>query len=988
MSRRFLKADHREDLSNFPSTIDENDLIAHFLLTPDDLTLVRSNRTATQRLGFALLLCSLRYLGFFPQNLLTAPDNVIHYVAEQINCDVEAIMSYGERSDTRQEHQRAIMTYLGFRWFKSSEEKTLFDWLSQRALENDRPSTLLQQASEWLYKNQVVRPSITTLEELILTSRDKAHELTYEQVSQVLDKDVETKLDGLLVPNLELGLIPLSWLRRSARGYSADDIVKVLDKLDVVYEWSIDDWQLTKLPPGRIHHLVQIARRSSNQALQLKAAQQKYPLLMTFIADARERLTDEVLDLYDQRLVQTERDARQDLQAHRLEISEALQKVAWYFGKTAPIILNEEEVADSDVRPTIFKTVSRDELNNALQLLSEHQHELDEIDFIGRRYSYLRQFFPRLLATLKFRAYQEPDSLLEALHILQEMNASSTDRLPKYLEDVPTDFIDKHWLKRTVNRDGTVNRRWYDLSVMWELRNALRSGRIWVEHSKRYTHLDTYLMPKETWQAKKPIFFELVAIEQEWTDRRKALQVRLESALHDLNDQLPDDGALRIEDGHIILTPYEGDSEPSALALQIQDLLPHLQLPELLHEVDTWTNFSRHLYHAGNANSRIDNLQRHLYAVILAQARNIDFKQMVDVVDLSYRQMLWCNNWYVREETVQPATDELVNYQYRQPLSHYWGDGRFSSSDGQRFPVAVRTQNATPLPRYFGYGRGLTFLTWTSNQYSQYGTLVTPPTHREAAYTLDKILDNDSEIDIQEHTTDTEGYTDLIFVLFDLLGMQFAPRLKDISATRLFRMNLDLNYDNLKALKFHKSDLDLIAQNWDEMLRLVASLKFRWTIPSLIIRKLQSFPRQHILTQALQEYGRIVKTIFILRYYNSEAYRRRIDTQLNKSEKFHQLRGHIHSANRGKIRKKYPQEHLNQANCLNLIVNAVAVWNTVYMQAAIQHLQSMGQDISEADLERLSPVRYEHINVFGKYSFDSPSVLTDDGLRPLVVKNQ
>src|SRR5690606_12703461 len=117
----------------------------------------------------------------------------------------------------------------------------------------------------------------------------------------------------------------------------------------------------------------------------------------------------------------------------------------------------------------------------------------------------------------------------------------------------------------------------------------------------------------------------------------------------------------------------------------------------------------------------------------------------------------------------------------------------------------------------------------------------------------------------------------LIFALFDLLGMQFAPRLKDISATRLFRMDLDLNYDNLKALTFHKSDLDIIAQNWDEMLRLVASLKFRWTTPSLIIRKLQSFPRQHILTQALQEYGRIVKTIFILRYYNSEAYRRRID---------------------------------------------------------------------------------------------------------------
>lgn len=986
MSRRFLKADHREALSNFPSTIDENDLIAHFLLTPDDLALITSNRTETQRLGFALLLCSLRYLGFFPQNLLTAPDNIMLYLAEQTDSDVEAIISYGQRADTRQEHQRIIMNYLGFRWFKPSEERILFEWISQRALENDRPSTLLQQASEWLYKHLIVRPGITTLEELILMSRDKAHELTYEQVSKILDKTLMTDLDKLLEPDLELGLTPLSWLRRPARGYGANDIVKVLDKLDVAYDWSIDDWQLTNLPPGRIHHLVQIARRSSNQALQLKASQQKYPLLMAFIADASEQLTDEVLDLYDQRLVQTERSARQDLQAHRLKISDALQKVAWYFGKTTPIILNEEEVADSNVRSMIFKTISRIELENSLKLLNEYQHELDEIDFIARRYSYLRQFFPRLIATLKFRAYQTPDSLLEAVHILQEMNAVSSDRLPKYLEDVPTDFIDKDWLKRTINRDGTVNRRWYDLCVMWELRNALRSGRIWVEHSKHYTHFDSYLMPKEIWQTKKPVFFELVAIEPEWVDRRETLQTQLQTAFQDLNDQLPNDEALRIEDGRIILTPYDGNSEQSLLALQIQALLPHLQLPELLHEVDTWTNFSQHLYHAGNVNSRIDDLQRHLYAVMLAQARNINFKQMVDVVDLSYQQMLWCNTWYIREETLQPTSDELVNYQYRQPLSHYWGDGRFSSSDGQRFPVAVRTQNATPLPRYFGYGRGLTFLTWTSSQYSQYGTLVTPPTHREAAYTLDKILDNDSELNIQEHTTDTDGYTDMIFALFDLLGIQFAPRLKSISATRLFRMDLDISYDNLKALTFHKSDLELIAQHWDEMLRLVASLKFRWTTPSMIIRKLQSFPRQHILTQALQEYGRIIKTTFILRYYKSEAYRRRIDTQLNKSEKFHQLRGHIHSANRGKIRKKYPEEHLNQANCLNLIVNAVAVWNTVYMQAAIEHLKSIGQYISESDLEHLSPVRYEHINVFGKYSFDSPATLNDEGLRPLIVR--
>jgi hypothetical protein len=106
-----------------------------------------------------------------------------------------------------------------------------------------------------------------------------------------------------------------------------------------------------------------------------------------------------------------------------------------------------------------------------------------------------------------------------------------------------------------------------------------------------------------------------------------------------------------------------------------------------------------------------------------------------------------------------------------------------------------------------------------------------------------------------------------------------------------------------------------------------------------------------------------------------------------KGEKFQALRGYIHSANRGSIRKKCPEQHLNQANCLNLIVNAIAVWNTVYMQAAVQHLRQNGQIISEEYLEHLAPVRYEHINIFGKYSFDRPSQLTDEGLRPLLIKS-
>ena len=73
-----------------------------------------------------------------------------------------------------------------------------------------------------------------------------------------------------------------------------------------------------------------------------------------------------------------------------------------------------------------------------------------------------------------------------------------------------------------------------------------------------------------------------------------------------------------------------------------------------------------------------------------------------------------------------------------------------------------RVLSATALPRYFGYGRGVTFYTWTSDQYLQYGTKVVCATNRDGAHVLDEILDNETELDLLEHTTDTAGYTDLL----------------------------------------------------------------------------------------------------------------------------------------------------------------------------------------------------------------------------------
>ena len=214
--------------------------------------------------------------------------------------------------------------------------------------------------------------------------------------------------------------------------------------------------------------------------------------------------------------------------------------------------------------------------------------------------------------------------------------------------------------------------------------------------------------------------------------------------------------------------------------------------------------------------------------------------EMAHSAGLAYDRLAWASTWYLREETLKAAVGALVNFQYRQPLAQHWGGGTLSSSDGQRFPVQGKVRNARALPKYFGYGEGITFYTWSSDQFSQYGTKVISSTIRDATYVLDEILNNETDLTILEHTTDTAGYTDLVFCLFDLLGMQFSPRLRDIGDRQLYKLTTDATiYPRLDTRLMGRIALPRLLEKWDDLARVAGSLKRGYVTASLLISRLQ-----------------------------------------------------------------------------------------------------------------------------------------------------
>ena len=167
----------------------------------------------------------------------------------------------------------------------------------------------------------------------------------------------------------------------------------------------------------------------------------------------------------------------------------------------------------------------------------------------------------------------------------------------------------------------------------------------------------------------------------------------------------------------------------------------------------------------------------------------------------------------------------------------------------------------------------------------------------------------------------------------------------------------------------------------DRTLRIAASIKHGQVTASLLIGKLQSFRQKNSVALALQEYGRIAKTMSILHALDSEQHRRRINRQLNKGEGLHALRRFVAFGNYGQLQKSQPEEHVDQAGCLNLVTNAIVLWNTIYMQKAVQQLRKEGMAITDEMLQHISPTRFDHINRLGRYTFDVESRRTR--LRPL-----
>jgi TnpA family transposase len=237
---------------------------------------------------------------------------------------------------------------------------------------------------------------------------------------------------------------------------------------------------------------------------------------------------------------------------------------------------------------------------------------------------------------------------------------------------------------------------------------------------------------------------------------------------------------------------------------------------------------------------------------------------------------------------------------------------------------------------------------------------------RDSTYVLDGLLYHESDLRIEEHYTDTAGFTDHVFGLMQLLGFRFAPRIRDLKDTKLYLPKNGQDYPALKPMIGGTLNINHVREHWDEILRLAASIKEGTVTASLMMGKLSSYPRQNGLAIALRELGRIERTLFILEWLQSLELRERVNAGLNKGESRNALARAVFFNRLGEIRDHSFDQQRHRASGLTLVTAAIVLWNTVYLAQVINALRDK-QMLDEELVKYLSPLGWEHISLTGDY---------------------
>jgi TnpA family transposase len=966
-----------------PLPFSRGQMVREATLTKDDLAEVARCRRDHNRLGFAYQVGFVRLFNRFPaQQPLEICDEVLHLVSLQVGVDETRIADYAPWQHTTSEHQKRIRDYLGLVVFDAGQAQALERFVFEESCRLEQTASLLARAREFLKGRRVLFPAESVLLRLVGEQKKRAREHIVAKLAGALSPGVIKALDGLLEVKEGKAVSGLQGIKANPARPSATAMQGLADKLAAIEATGTLAVDLSWLNANYQRALFHYVRKCSAARLREAGRDRRLAALVCFLRQSYRDAVDQAVDMFDKLLTRTQTRAEHEMDEQMRGQRQTIKAAMAALRSLGAIIL-DDSVAATALRPRLFAAVPRDALAAQVAGLDEWVTGTRSDAFHGlvRRFNHLRQFSPVLLRALEFLPDAGDGDLpcLEALRVLKEMNADLKRKLP---EDAPTDFIPKRLLPLVVT-DGKADRKAWECALLMKLQDDLRSGNLSVKHGKRFGRFEDYFLPKERWEPLRESFFQRSGLPADTKDVGDHLKKRLNTAYDLFLKTAPANTyAAADEDGwHLSTDPAETpDAEAQTRLSDLKKWLTKhmrtIRLPDLLIEVDNDLRFTDHFVPPGQRGERDAEDVCTLLAVVLAHGCNIGLHTMAQIAQgVTYKQLKRVSDWQMTEESQRAALAALVHAISRLDTTTHWGEGRTSASDGQRFAMPRKVLQQTYSTRFSDFA--LEFYSFVADNYAPFYSTPIECTDRDAGFVLDGILYNESDLDLEEHYTDTHGYTEINFAAFAMLGRRFCPRIRGLKKQRLYRLDAKRDYGplaNLVGRADRMIDPRVIAEQWDRMGQFYASLESGHTTASVALRRLAACTAKNRFYRANRDLGRVFKTEFLLSYLSEPPLRSRIRKGLLKVEQLHALARDVYYGRRGRINARELHEQMNSCSCLTLILACVIYWQAKEISRVVRWCKPEGDKIDVALLEHVSPIEWDNVILYGQYLLDRAQV--------------
>lgn len=987
-----MTAIHETAYPRIKPNLTHREMVRLFTLTEDEVQFIHANTKKTRhiaKLGLAVILKCFQYLGrpIKPQRINPV---IISHIAKCLNLDsLSDLSSYP--STTRRNHIDKVREYLGINTDIKERRKYVKNSALFAAETKENLADIINYIIEEIIKLKFELPGYTQLLRIARAARKVKNYNYYHHLVADLSQDQKDKLDDLLhaEPNDNDNREISSWIRlkqhlekptlKKVRRY-----LQHLEKLCTLRgEFSID---IHRISPMRIDSLNDEAMAADASMMQQMNETKRYALMVILIHNKTAKAIDELIHAFINWNKKLHSQAKHKLERHRIDSAPNTDELMRLLYNMLLGLKNNESKQE---KLTAIEAIVGKKLDIAIEQCKAHlKYENDNYyEFMLEPFANKRNTIYCILEALSIKSSTTDKSIEQALKFIKAHKNTHEEWLDMTDQNqaIPIELgiLTEKWHQKATDKNKgevveKVHRKYYELGVLSALETDLSCADAYVEGSFYFDDPNKHLISWSQFNEDVESFCKELGFPVTSTLFVELFKNRLKDKAKSVDNNFPSNPYLSIENNKPILKKAPTKENPENLD-KIREMMmaemPFKNIVEVIADVENWLNISKFFKPLSGYESKIKDYPSRFTSTSFSYGCNVGPTQGQRCLQkYTRKQIAWLFNHHITEQKIDKAIYELINRYNLFTLPGKWGDGSSASVDGTFWDMYTQNLLAAHHIRYGKYG-GVGYYHISDKYIALFSNLISCGAH-EAAYLLDFIVENDSDIKPTKIHGDSWAQSEVLFGLSAFFNVDVMPRIKNFKHLYFYKASKNDRYFHIDDLFTEKQiDWELIEKYYDDMLRIAMSIKAGTIKASTILRKLCSKSRKNKLYYAFRELGRVRRTLFLLKYIDDLECRRLIQAGTCKSEEFNEFKNWVAFGGGGVIGDNMECNQRKILKYNHLVANMVIFHNVVYQTKAINKLIARGINVPDEILKHLSPYWTEHLNRYGIF-------LLDLGVRP------